>query len=43
MSGRFYTWFIGILIVCFLGYMTVEIYGYRRRKGQAGPGREGEG
>lgn len=40
---RFYTWFIGILIACFLGYMTVEIYGYRRRKGQAEPGREGEG
>ena len=40
---RFYTWFIGILIVCFLAYMTVEIYGYRRRRKQAGPGPEGEG
>ncbi len=28
----FYTWFIGILIVCFLGYMAVEVYGYRRRQ-----------
>lgn len=29
----FYTWFIGILMACFLGYMAIEIYGYRRRKG----------
>ncbi|MGE5848845.1 MAG: cytochrome c3 family protein [Candidatus Methylomirabilota bacterium] len=28
----FYTWFIGILLVCFLGYMAMEIYGYRRRR-----------
>lgn len=28
----FYTWFIGILMVCFLGYMAMEIYGYRRRR-----------
>ncbi len=28
----FYTWFIGILMACFLGYMAVEIYGYRRRR-----------
>jgi len=28
----FYTWFIGILMVCFLGYMALEIYGYRRRR-----------
>ena len=32
----FYTWFIGILMVCFLGYMALEFYGYRRRRG-AGP------
>lgn len=30
----FYTWFIGILMVCFLGYMAIEIYGYRRRRGR---------
>ena len=28
----FYTWFIGILMLCFLGYMAMEIYGYRRRR-----------
>lgn len=38
---RFYTWFIGILIACFLGYMTVEIYGYGRRRRGPGPGEEG--
>lgn len=32
---RFYTWFIGALMVCFLGYMAIEVYGYRRRR-QAG-------
>lgn len=31
----FYTWFIGILMVCFLGYMAMEISGYRRRSRQA--------
>jgi len=30
----FYTWFIGILMLCFLGYMAMEIYGYRRRRGR---------
>jgi hypothetical protein len=39
----FYTWFIGILMVCFLGYMVIEIYGYRRRRRQAGRGPEGGG
>lgn len=39
----FYTWFIGILMVCFLGYMAVEVYGYRRRRRQAGPGRGDRG
>ena len=39
----FYTWFIGTLLVCFLGYMTVEVYGYRRRRRQAGRDRGGEG
>jgi hypothetical protein len=33
----FYTWFIGILMVCFLGYMAMEISGYRRRSRQAKP------
>ncbi len=33
----FYTWFIGILMVCFVGYMGIEIYGYRRRKRQRRP------
>ena len=33
----FYTWFIGGLMVCFLGYMVVELYGYRRRRPGAGP------
>ncbi|MBI4737936.1 MAG: hypothetical protein HY766_18060, partial [candidate division NC10 bacterium] len=33
----FYTWFIGILMVCFLGYMAIEVYGYRRRRRQARP------
>ncbi len=33
----FYTWFIGILMVCFLGYMGIEIYGYRRRRQPGGP------
>ena len=37
----FYTWFIGTLMVCFLGYMAIEVYGYRRRRGQAGPKGEG--
>lgn len=32
----FYTWFIGGLLVCFLGYMAVELYGYRRRRPGAG-------
>ncbi len=36
----FYTWFIGALMVCFVGYMAVEVYGYRRRRRQAGPDRE---
>ena len=39
----FYIWFIGSLMVCFLGYMAVEIYGYRRRKRRAGPGGETRG
>lgn len=30
----FYTWFIGILMVCFLAYMSIEIYGYVRRRGE---------
>jgi len=34
----FYTWFIGALMVCFLGYMAIEVYGYRRRRRQARPG-----
>lgn len=33
----FYTWFIGILMVCFLGYMAMEISGYRRRSRRARP------
>jgi cytochrome c7-like protein len=33
----FYTWFIGGLMVCFLGYMVVELYGYRRRRNGSGP------
>jgi len=33
----FYTWFIGILMVCFLGYMAMEISGYRRRSRRAEP------
>jgi nitrate/TMAO reductase-like tetraheme cytochrome c subunit len=36
----FYTWFIGVLMACFLGYMATEIYGYRRRR-RAGPNRSG--
>jgi cbb3-type cytochrome oxidase subunit 3 len=36
----FYTWFIGTLMVCFLGYMAIEVYGYRRRR-KAGSDREG--
>ena len=39
----FYTWFIGTLMVCFLGYMAVEVYGYRRRRRQARPNRGGRG
>jgi hypothetical protein len=39
----FYTWFIGTLMVCFLGYMAIEVYGYRRRRRQAGPDRGGRG
>ena len=35
----FYTWFIGTLMVCFLGYMAIEVYGYRRRRRQARPDR----
>jgi hypothetical protein len=30
----FYTWFIGGLMVCFLGYMGIELYGYRRRRAE---------
>ena len=33
----FYIWFIGILMVCFLGYMTMEIVGYRRRSRLGSP------
>jgi hypothetical protein len=37
----FYTWFIGVLMAGFLGYMATEIYGYRRRRRPPGPGRQG--
>lgn len=37
----FYTWFIGALMACFLGYMAIEVYGYRRRRRQARPNRGG--
>lgn len=30
----FYTWFIGILMVGFLSYMSLEIYGYFRKRGE---------
>jgi len=33
----FYTWFIGSLMVCFIGYMAMEVYGYRRRSRRARP------
>ncbi|HSB81945.1 MAG TPA: hypothetical protein VLM91_24460 [Candidatus Methylomirabilis sp.] len=33
----FYTWFIGGLMVCFLGYMAVELYGYQRRRNGSRP------
>jgi len=36
----FYTWFIGTLMVCFLGYMAMEIYGFRRRRQRARPDEE---
>lgn len=36
----FYTWFIGGLMACFLGYMAVELYGYRRRRRGRPPGPE---
>ena len=39
----FYTWFIGTLMVCFLGYMAIEVYGYRRRRRQPRADREGQG
>ncbi len=39
----FYTWFIGTLMVCFIGYMAIEVYGYRRRRRQAGTNRGGRG
>lgn len=39
----FYTWFIGTLMVCFLGYMAIEVYGYRRRRRQVGTDRGGRG
>jgi len=39
----FYMWFIGTLMVGFIGYMAVEVYGYRRRRRRAGPGRETRG
>lgn len=29
---RFYTWFTGGLVVCFLAYITIEIYGATRRR-----------
>ena len=36
----FYTWFIGTLMVCFLGYMALEVYGFRRRRRRARPEEE---
>jgi hypothetical protein len=36
----FYTWFIGALMVCFLSYMAMEMYGFRRRRRQARPEEE---
>jgi hypothetical protein len=33
----FYTWFIGLLMAGFLGYMSLEIYGYRRRRRRGSP------
>jgi hypothetical protein len=36
----FYTWFIGMLMVCFLGSMAMEIYGFRRRRRRARPDEE---
>ncbi len=36
----FYTWFIGTLMVCFLGYMALEMYGFRRRRRQTRPEEE---
>ena len=28
----FYTYFIGVLMVCFVAYMAIDIYGFRRRR-----------
>ncbi|MDP6777276.1 MAG: cytochrome c3 family protein [Candidatus Latescibacteria bacterium] len=28
----FYTYFTGLLMVCFIAYMAIDIYGYRRRR-----------
>jgi len=30
----FYTWFIGALMLCFLIYMSIDIYGSFRRRSQ---------
>jgi len=30
---QFYIWFITILVICFVSYVGIELYGYLRRKG----------
>jgi hypothetical protein len=30
---RFYTWFIGILMLLFVGYIALDVYGRIKRRG----------